>query len=236
MSLQRLQTETATIRHAWRIAMVSLAAALIASPANADPITFSTSGTIDIPNEPDKALSGVTGESITGSNSPLPVFGISWPYDFGSVNILPIYAFQVPGSDYVNPPPPDYAHTTADIKVSFSDAGIPSLDIKAAFGNFDYEHLAYIGNVTSIASSNPALNGNLPPQFAAMLANPEGLKLKIGMWDWGTTSVSIAATYQPVPEPATITIFLALAVGLGFHRRHFSWPNRAREADGSGCC
>lgn len=197
------------------------AVALGGAVASADPITYSTAGTVDVPNEPDKTLYGVSGAAVAGSVPPPGEYTVltEWPYRFGSVNILPIRAVEQPGVP--GNPIPDYAHATADVTVTFSDPAIPTLNIKAAFGEYNYDYSAYVGNVAAITSSNPALNSSLPAEFAAMLANPAGLKLKIGMWDWDVESVPIFATYNPtpVPEPSTAALFAVLAGGLAWRRR-----------------
>jgi hypothetical protein len=207
---------------------MAIVAILLLSPiASASPITYSTTGNVDIPNEPDKTLVGATGQSIDGVNSFPSTIGTVW--NLGFVNILPLSGTPSPDGSPDNPIP-DYKHTSADITIAFSDASTPTLNIKAAFGPYTANgiNFANTATVNSITSSNPALDANLPPLFAGMLHNPGATTLQIGMWDWGITSVPLYLTYQPVPEPSTITVFITLAAGLGISRLRHSLARNVR--------
>ncbi|HKM53005.1 MAG TPA: hypothetical protein VJY33_06300 [Isosphaeraceae bacterium] len=187
----------------------ALVLALLATTARADPITFSTSGTIATSNEPDQSLHGVTGESLNGT---LPASPMNEEYPagllkLGTVAITAIHPFRPSG------PVPAFNDAPFDIKLAFT-GGLPTLELKGTMQN-QGGVVAALGSVTSVTSSDPSKNGLLPPIFADILGHPESLALNVGMWDWDVTRLNVSASYAPVPEPSSVLVFLGLIVVLG---------------------
>lgn len=196
-----------------------------AAPAGADPLLYSTSGTVVIDNEPNHELIGIAGRSPWGSVVPIPASSPASPpatavIPLGDVPITPIRAFA--DGKGPNGPVPHVDNSPFDVKVTFNDPGLPSLNFQGTLRpaandsergpGFD----AYVANVTSITSSDPSLNPSLPPPFADVLSNPRGLTVRLGMWDWDINRISLTGYYTPVPEPSTLTIGLAGLAGLGW--------------------
>ena len=186
----------------------ALVLALLATTARADPITFSTSGTIATSNEPDQSLHGVTGESLNGT---LPASPMNEEYPAGLLKLgtVAITAIQpcAPSG-----PVPAFNDAPFDIKLAFTD-GLPTLELKGTMHN--QAGVAALGSVTSVTSSDPSKDGLLPPIFADILGHPESLKLNVGMWDWDVTRLNVSASYAPVPEPSSVLVVLGLIVVLG---------------------
>lgn len=169
----------------------------------ADPVLYSTSGTVAVDNEPDNQLYGVSGTAVVPDSA--------GQYALGSIRINPIDPFN-------GPPAPHVSDTPFDIRLDFN-GGLPSLELKGVFNTGPFESpfpsvlWAYQGTVTSVTSSDPVLDAGLPAMFTAALADPDVLRLHIGMWDWGISSLPVTMSYeafQTVPEPSTLLLFGAI--------------------------
>jgi hypothetical protein len=203
------------------LAIATFLAGLLSPNATADPVYFSTSGTIPS-DEPDQALHGVSQASSAGLFSFKGLDGVYRDFmQLGEINVLPIDGFDGVGF-------PIFGSKPFDIHVDFSN-GVPSLEVKGSFnGRFISDGFAegWVGSIQSITSSAPNLNFELPAPFGEMIAHPENGYIAIGADDWDFTRLAVYAVYQPmpiaVPEPTTLLIFTASATGLGLARRRRS--------------
>src|SRR5262249_19101137 len=91
---------------------VAIALTWAATPAAADSVVLSTSGTIDISNEPDHQLYGVTNQATDTSGL----------MNLGYINILPPDLWG-------GTPWPSISNTPFDITVGFGQ-GLPTLELK----------------------------------------------------------------------------------------------------------
>lgn len=179
----------------------------------ASPVTYySTWGTVDIRNEPYPHIGGVSGLAAFPDHL--------GQYTLGTVQITPV-------SDSGGSTIPNIANSPFDLHLSFSDSSMPSLEFKGVFnlyvGPFTKDlNWGYLGTVSSITSSNPSLDANLPVPFANALSNPDILQLHMGMWDWGIRELPLTLTIidpVSVPEPSTLLVFGATAAaGFGLQR------------------
>lgn len=211
----------ARIRKSGRLArwVVLFAGLFGTAEAVASPLTYSTSGTVAVSNEPDQQLHGVSGVDPTNARRVDPMF----PIDLGSIAITPVRIFPAAGGG-VNGQIPALTGAPFDITIKFSRDDLPSLEIRGVIGTNGGIPTGenFTGNVTSLVSSAPSLDASLPPPFAAMVANPAGVRVAIGMWDWDITRLQVSASVQTVPEPTTAGAFLAMLVGLGLRTRRKS--------------
>ncbi|MDR3639486.1 MAG: hypothetical protein P4L84_37140 [Isosphaeraceae bacterium] len=186
----------------------------------ADPVLYSTSGTVDISNEPTPQLLGVTEVAAVPDST--------GQFTLGQVQINPVDGWS-------SIAPPNISNSPFDLRLDFNNSNLPSLELKGVFNpvwsgsNVVLLDWAYLGTVTSIVSSNPSLNANLPAPFADAISSPDILKLHIGMWDWGVSKLPLTLTseeFKTIPEPSTLVLFGVIAA-LGAHhartnRRHRS--------------
>jgi|GEM_PF-2574422 len=206
--------------------LLALAGGLLLAPsAGAEPITYSTSGTVAIANEPDHQLYGLTGVSPDGTLPPGNADGNRYPpglIKLGYVNIIP------PDGEG---PLPHVSNTPFDVKLAFNN-GLPTLELKGTLDGSGSSNengstsFFYVGKVASVTSSDPALNVNLPAPFADIVAHPERLTLRMGTWDWGVDKLFLSAAYSPVPEPSSAAVFLGALGGLGWYARRRTGPRR----------
>lgn len=210
---------------AWKRLATSVVVCLIAcgyTPSlRADPLVYSTWGTVDLGNEPDHQLQGVSSTPASPDSA--------GQFSLGSAPINAVDPFA-------GPAPPSVSNTPFDIHVVFNN-NLPSLELKGVFnfGEFvdrtGFHYDDYNGIVTSVVSSNPSLDANLPALFAAAISDPGVLALQMGMWDWSVPALPITLSSQQlyaVPEPNSTLVFGAAAVLGALYVR----AGRRRRADG----
>lgn len=190
-----------------------------APSVRADPLVYSTWGTVDLGNEPNHQLQGVSGVLASPDRAGL--------FSLGSAPINAVDPFN-------GPAPPSVSNAPFDIHVVFN-GNLPSLELKGVFNpgvfvdrtGLNYE---YVGTVTSVVSSNPSLDASLPAPFAVAVSDPGILSLQLGMWDWSVSDLPITLSSQQlyaIPEPSNLLLFSAsVAFGVFYVR-----ANRRRRAD-----
>lgn len=191
------------------LALACSLASLWTPSLRANPVLYSTSGTVNIANEPDSQIVGVSGLGA--------VADASGQLRLGSVRITPTDGFS-------GVAPPNVSNSPFDLRLDFNSSNLPSLELKGVFNPswgstmFLDRDWAYLGTVTSIVSSNPSLDANLPAPFADAISSPEVLQLHIGMWDWGIRELPLTLSsdeFKTVPEPSTVALFgLIAALGV----------------------
>lgn len=201
---------------------------LLAPAARAEPITYSTSGTVAIANEPDHQLYGLTPD---GQLPPGTAVG-DYPYAYGGdirlgyVQIIPVNGGPRSG------PNPEINNTPFDIKLAFNN-GLPTLEFKGTIsergaagypnGLEELSDYSYVGKIDSVTSSDPALIVNLPAPFADIAAHPERPMLVMKTWKPYDNRLYLSLAYDPhvapVPEPSSAAVFLGALGSLVWYAR-----------------
>jgi len=187
----------------------------------ADPVTFSVWGTFPSWNEPDKNFTGVVQAPLssvfTATNAlSTKTFELT---PLGTVHILPQEPFPPSG------PIPDFYNAPFDFHVEFvNEPSLPSLEIKGVMaGGISYDGPLGVNPfapITSITSSAPEFNANLPAPFIDMIEHPDRVSIGLNVTDWSITELPVYAIYSPnVPEPATCAVMVAGFLGLAWRRR-----------------
>ena len=86
----------------------------------ANPVVYSTSGTVEIANEPDPQIVGVSGVPAVADST--------GQFALGDVRINAVSAFPVSG--WPNVAPPNVANSPFDIRLDFGGGDLPSLELK----------------------------------------------------------------------------------------------------------
>ena len=176
-----------------------------ATPASADPIRFSTSGTFDLPSGP-TALAGVTdaspGDSIQIGS--LPVDGVE--------GALGASAFHV--------------------QIKFN-ADLPAIDVRGVMPSLGYSPDSPALDTVVSTSATPAQTGLYPQLFQNLIAHPDWLHTMAFRGVQPTMAIALSVHpdlgggVRPVPEPSSVVIVAMACVGLG-------WRARRRSASAAG--
>lgn len=193
----------------------SLLAVLLASPASAAPLLFTTTGDARVSNEATNRFVGVTGASPSNTQT-----GIWSDLSTPALQIGDIQVSTTPNKKGVIPTP-EFSAAPFDIKVNFSGTKVPTLEFQ---GTFDGSAATgALGTITSITSLNPAKNANLTGLFAEMFNDPSNAHIRLAPYTTGDATLGIYVWYAPaatpVPEPSTLAVFAAGLVGLGLRHR-----------------
>jgi hypothetical protein len=186
---------------------VAVLLAWASAPAAADAVVLSTSGTIDISNEPDHHLYGVTNQATDTSGL----------MNLGYIKISPPDLWN--GSTW-----PLISDTPFDITVGFGQ-GAPSLELRGLWNDQPggVDGMGYYGKVTSVTSSAPAMNSLLPAPFADLVTHPGDLTVSTYFPDFGISKLPVYGVFEPsAPEPGSAVCFLAIVGALVTFRRKAS--------------
>jgi hypothetical protein len=188
---------TAVMVKGWAAAFALAIGLWNATPASADPIRFSTSGTFDLPTGSTE-LAGVT-DATPGASiqiGTLPLDGVE--------GALGASAFHV--------------------QIKFND-DLPAIDVRGTMPSLGYSPDLPVHDTVVSTSATSAQIGLYPQLFRNLIAHPDWLHTMSFRGLQSTMAVALSVhpelsgIIQPVPEPSSIVIVALACAGLGWRAR-----------------